>query len=797
MKSNLIFHIALGAALTLFSQVARGVPAYPGLQQVTLENGEIIECRLVGDEYYHTFVSEDGYILRPVKDGIFQKSTEKADYNQIDRQRQEAYRQQHRLPGAGFPTLGEVKGVILLVEFADNEMIEGHDATLFTNVMNQEGFDELGFNGSARDYFIDQSQGSFTPTFDVYGPIKLSKKLSYYGTNASNGDDAHAPEMVIEAVTYASETLGVDFSKYDYNDDGEVDFVYLIYAGYAESYGASSSTIWPHASDLIRRGYNCEANGKRVGKYACSSELKYVSGETLEGIGTFCHEFSHILGQADHYNTRYPSDIQMGYWDVMDQGNYNNESRTPAGYSAFERELLGWGEITELTQPSERVELPSFASNNISYRIMTKTEDEYFTLENRQPEGWDAYLPGHGLMIIHVAYDQSAWDGNYVNSGIIRRYDLIEADGSQGTKQDTDLFPIDGKDMFTDYSTPNSLSWAGEPTEKGISQIVEDENGLISFRFMMDRHDSPIALTPTEVGSDFIVACWEPVESARSYSLHVKETLDLEENPQRVKETFDGMEDGTYPNALMQDISSEIDQYTMMPGWSGQNLYQAGGELMIGAYATSGVLTTPQVDLTTNSGVVTVAVKIHSYPGKSVNYTMSLLNNQGIIVASKKDKVTKTETEVIWHVEDCSNATKLSITTDNERLFINDLRLLSGNIADDQVWTCGPRDIVIDDIETTEYRVEGLLPDHLYKYTVNVMASDGYSESLASDEIEVTTSGTSAVRQISDLTGCQCEYYDLTGRKIKDINSSGLYIRTTTDKYGNRITSKVLMNSCK
>lgn len=770
---------------------ASGVSAYPGKLKVTLESGESIECRLVGDEYCHQFVSGDGYILKPTGDQLFKKTTERFSPEELDRERSVASRE-HRLPGNAFPTIGDVKGVILLVEFADNQFGDGHDASLFTSVMNQEGFSEQGFTGSARDYFIDQSQGLFTPAFDVYGPIKLSKTLSYYGTNGTNGEDAHAADMVVEATSYASETLGVDFSQYDYNDDGQVDFVYLIYAGYAESYGASPSTIWPHASDIELRGYNCEVNGKKVGKYACSSELKYISGDTLEGIGTFCHEFSHILGQADHYNTRYPSDIQMGYWDVMDQGNYNNESRTPAGYSAFERELLGWGEITELTEPSESVEIPSFASNNISYRIMTKTEGEYFTLENRQPEGWDTYLPGHGLMIIHVAYDQSAWDGNYVNSGIIKRYDLVEADGTQGATQSTDLFPIEGRDIFTDYSTPNSLSWAGEPTEKGISEIVEHEDGRITFRFMMDRHDTPVALFPSEVGSDFFVACWEQVESARSYSIDVKETLSIDENPIRIKETFEGMTEGTYPNALMQDISSEIDEYTMMPGWSGQNLYQAGGELMIGAYATSGILKTPQVDLSTNSGVVTVAVKIHSYPGKSVNYTMTLLNNQGGVIATKKDKATKTETDVIWHVENCSDATKLSITTDNERLFINDLRLLSGEIEDDNVWTCGPRDLVIDNIESTQYRIEGLLPNHLYKYTVKVSASDGYSESLASDEIEVTTSGTSNVAQMTDRSEYRYEYFDLTGRKIQSLSSGGVYIRAAIDKFGNRQTSKII-----
>ena len=83
----------------------------------------------------------------------------------------------------------------------------------------------------------------------------------------------------------AESELGVDFTNYDYNEDGNVEFVYVIYAGYAESYGASSNTIWPHASDINALGVQCEVSGKEVRRYACSSELKYVSGETVEGSG--------------------------------------------------------------------------------------------------------------------------------------------------------------------------------------------------------------------------------------------------------------------------------------------------------------------------------------------------------------------------------------------------------------------------------------------------------------------------------------------------------------------------------
>lgn len=741
------------------------VRAYPGPVKVTLVCGEEMECRIVGDEYCHTIISPDGRMLLENAAGQYEITDEIADLSEM--RGIGTRRSPMRLGGASFPTVGKLQGIVLMVEFSDNEFQKEHTADVIHRVMNEEGCSLYGATGSARDYFVDQSGGLFTPDFDVVGPIKLPKKMSYYGANDRYGQDAHPAEMVRTACEKASDELGVDFAKYDFDGDGNVDFVYVIYAGYAESYGASSNTIWPHASDVNSWGESCTVNGKNIGRYACSSELKFVSGTMLEGIGTFCHEFSHVLGQADHYNVRNPSSVQLGVWDVMDQGNYNNDSHTPPAYSAFERQLLGWMEIEEIDSPSERIELPELTRNCKAYRISTPNENEYFTLENRQQVGWDRYLPAKGLMIMHVTYDQNAWDGNYVNSGTIARYDLMEADGTQGSATATDLYPIEGNDAFTDYTFPASLTVDGKPTGKGVSSI-RDEDGLITFRFMLDKLNAPEVFAPDEIGPSWFTAVWSPVEKAQYYEIDISEILPAELNPVLFSEDFDAMTGGGYPNADMTDISEALDDFLNVPGWKGEIVHQAGGYVMLGEYARSGLLRSPVLQ-TLESDEVTIGASLKSYPGKSVNYTVSVRNvSDDRIVASYKGKATKDAVELIWHAEGIKDDFILQIETANERLFIDRLRLLNGNIADEEVWSCGPRSWRIDSIDGTSHRVEGLMPERTYRYTVAASATDIMHASDPSRVIEVTTGLAGVDATCADTSVVSTGYFDLTGCPVAD-----------------------------
>jgi M6 family metalloprotease-like protein len=192
-------------------------------------------------------------------------------------------------------------------------------------------------SGSARQYFHDTSWGQYNPQFDVVGPYTLSQSYAYYGKN----NDANVGEMIRDACKMADED-GVDFTQYDNDNDGKVDFVYVLYAGYGEADGGPANTVWPHNYDLRYTGVTCNVDGKTVRNYACSNEISYYS-KLYNGIGTFCHEFSHVLGLPDLYETNQtPKGLHtLLDWDILDYGPYNNDGNTPPAYSAYERFYMG------------------------------------------------------------------------------------------------------------------------------------------------------------------------------------------------------------------------------------------------------------------------------------------------------------------------------------------------------------------------------------------------------------------------------------------------------------------------
>ncbi len=801
-----IRRILLSATIALTAATgAWAVKAWPGQHTAAQPDGTTLSYRIVGDEHCHAFATTDGFLLaqgqgghlfyaRKAADGELIPSTIVAhnpsarpigetmqldqwgtkDFGKVYEQRQAATgaRRAGRLPGGSFPTTGNLKGIILLVEFADNSMQEGHDSTLFHKLMNDEGCTLENATGSARDYFIDQSGGLFTPDFDVAGTIKLSHRMAYYGANNSQGSDSKPGEMVKEACEQAAEKLGVDFSKYDFDNDGTVDFVYVIYAGYAESYGASSNTIWPHAALLDNLGVSCSVGGKKINRYACSSELKYTTGTRVEGIGTFCHEFSHVLGLPDMYNTYSTGSQQVGRWDVMDQGNYNNESHTPPSMSAFERASLGWMELTEIDTPADSMALPEMTANKVAYRISTANDNEYFTLENRQQRGWDAYQPGRGLMIMHITYEPSAWAGNYVNAGTFPRYDLVEADGTQGGGEQGDLYPTATNDMFTDYSTPNSLSRSGVPTEKGVTNIRMD-GGVISFTFMKDRLRRPVIGQTTNITPNALTVNWSEVEGAIAYRLHFDEVLPDSINPLLLDEDFDALTEGEYPKSGATDIGQTLDSYLSSSPWYGTALYSCGGYLRMGGYGQSGTLHTPTIDAGAHGGELTIALSARSYPAKNVAFTVELVDvASGTTLASQQFKANKAEQTYTMATDGVASHCRFVITTNNERLFVNRLRMVKGTIGADKadsLWILGPKSWDIDSISGTSYTQTGLESGRTYRFSVAALAEKSLMGSLPSDVGSATTASAStgvATVAPSAAKPVRTEYYDLAGHRL-------------------------------
>ncbi|MDO9153491.1 MAG: M6 family metalloprotease domain-containing protein [Paludibacter sp.] len=388
-------------------------------------------------------------------------------------------------PQKAYPSSGTPKSLVILVNFSDKSYITPDPKVAFTNLLNQQGYNANGGTGSARDYFRDASNGIFQPQFDVVGPFTLTKTMAFYGENVSD-EDKNPRQMVIDACTLA-DANGVDFTQYDTDNDGKVDNVFIYYAGNNEAEGAPANTIWPHRWSLANTG--TKFDGKIIYDYACTSELRGATSTNMCGIGTFCHEFGHVLGLADYYATNKATHQTLSYWNIMDAGAYLNSGRTPPTYSAFDRFYLNWLRPVELKSP-QSVTLEALTLINKAFIITqngnhnlngaSPSPTEFFMLENRQKSGWDTYLPGNGLLISRINYNASAWYSNTVNNTeSTMGYDIIEANGlASNNNLAGDPFP--GTTNKTSYM-PTLRS--GTVVNKPLT-FIKDEYGTITFRFM-------------------------------------------------------------------------------------------------------------------------------------------------------------------------------------------------------------------------------------------------------------------------------------------------------------------------
>ncbi len=329
--------------------------------------------------------------------------------------------------------------------------------------------------------------------FDVYGPYTLSRNEEYYGGNTRSSSTKNAQELVKE-VTRLAETDGVDFTKYDNKNSGYVDLVAVVTAGHNEAEGGDAKSIWPHQSTVWN---TTRVSGKILSAYLMTSELRGNRGAVMSNIGTFCHEFGHVLGLPDLYNTEDRNAYTVDAWDIMCSGCYNNNSRTPPVYSAFERFMMNWMTPEQLTSPMQ-CKMGSLEQTNRAY-IFAKTNhnltpynpnpSEYFMIENRQREGWDSVsscLPGTGLLISHITFSLARWYSNTFNDMTPLGYDIVEAIQFEQTQSAaTDTYP--GKGGVTLFLP--TLNNGQTLTDFQLSNIYEDAEGNVSF----------IVGTPTDV----------------------------------------------------------------------------------------------------------------------------------------------------------------------------------------------------------------------------------------------------------------------------------------------------------
>ena len=453
---------------------AMAIPARRGGVVRTAADGTQKMVFLHGDETFHYMTDADGNWLEETS--LLPMSAETQKVRQANGAARLKVRKIQQETKVGTTPNIAPRGLVILVSFKDkafatpketiDEMMNGDNfARNYTYKYSYNGrifTEHIQSSGSARKYFQDQSYGQYNPQFDVVGPYTVSQNYSYYGANDYNGDDKYPDKMIQEACKLANAD-GADFTLYDNDNDGKVDFVYVIYAGYGEADGGAANTIWPHNYALSYTNAIITLDDKKIDNYACSNEIQYAS-DMYNGIGTFCHEFSHVMGLPDLYCTSqsYSSPHTLMEWDILDYGPYNNDGNTPPAYSAYERFFCGWITPRVMTDP-ENVSLVNLNTSKEALLLCSGDKHNlvgynpnpttFYLLENRQKEGWDAYLPGKGMLITKIQYSSSKWENNTVNnSSRAMGVDILEAtSNTTSTAKATDAFPA-GATEWTDFS---------------------------------------------------------------------------------------------------------------------------------------------------------------------------------------------------------------------------------------------------------------------------------------------------------------------------------------------------------
>ena len=531
--------LMLASLLGFVALSAQAVPAKKGVwRMVTLADRTQKRVELRGDEFCSYWVDAEGvsynldseskrYVRVDANALQLRASQLRAKANQDRIARMAKARRMATKKSLGQTNgsyFGKKKGLIILVQYKDKKFKFGHNQKMYNRIANETGYaNPIGFVGSVKDYFLAQSNGQFELDFDVVGPYTLNHEYAYYGAPSGDSHDVRPCDMVYDACRLADPD--VNFADYDWDGDGYVEQVYVLFAGLGQAAGGDENTIWPHESKLQygnNGSYVSKDNNVVVNTYACGPELtlQYTPvayRERVDGIGTLCHEFSHCLGYPDLYDTNYGGNFGMGSFDLMDAGSYNGESFCPPNYSAYEKWFAGWITPTVLDKPASvkgmQAQDVKYGQTFVVYNDNNK--NEYYLIENRQQNVgiWDKQLPASGMMITHVDYDENIWKRNNVNTIVNysnqygpeyayldndhQRLTIFHADNEEGSSADSqagDLYPFNGNNSLTDTSSPAAIIYQGGSTMgKPITNITQNEDGSIDFDFMGGSNDNIIS----------------------------------------------------------------------------------------------------------------------------------------------------------------------------------------------------------------------------------------------------------------------------------------------------------------
>lgn len=786
------------AAMFMLAASAFAVPAKRVKRQVQQPDGSVLTVMLRGDENFHYTSTEDGQPLVQRADGAYCYATldsngkltasaqvahdvesrgaaelsflnyytaesQKVRSLGMERAKQRNARRMARLAkrgvvdasgkpvrrvmagatgGEGIGVTGKRKGLVILVNFKDKKMQSKHTQAEWNDYFNKVGYNKYGNNGSVHDYFYAQSYGKLDLEFDVIGPVTVSKNMASYGANDAQGNDIDPAGMIKEACELAYAKEKMDMSQYDWDGDGAVDQVYVIYAGYGEAAGGEANTIWPHEWDIQGGGYSLVLGGQRIRTYACSSELNGGYGTDISGIGTACHEFSHCMGIPDFYDTAGGGCFGMDAWDLMDYGSYGGDGYEPTGYNAYEKWVSGWIEPTILTEPCYIKNMKPLSDAPEACVVFNEAnKNEYYIFENRQLKGTDVALPNHGMLVIHVDYDQKVWFDNEVNNtSNHQRFTVVPADNKLTSETVTgDTYPGTTKSTeLTDTSKPaatlfNANSDGRKFLGKPVTDITE-KDGLISFTFMGGVNlDAPQPKVMNMTETSF-TGGWNAVDGAESYTVELREKSTQPSVDEAVKLSEDLSKwgeklavEGTI------DISADLDSKMQNKGWTGDKVFECPGCAKIGTAKKQGNLTSPLI--TDNSSAsVTVRLSASAYGKDATDITVSLLDNDDATIAEQTIKMDGMMATIVLDNADMKDY-KVMVQP-KKRGYIYFVGIYDGNYSAEDFLSMNvaPKTAMkvaaqrFTGIKTTSYKFDKLTAGTAYQWRVCAVAGDAMSK---------------------------------------------------------------------
>lgn len=394
-----------------------------------------------------------------------------------------------------FPHLGCPKALVILVNFQDtvfriNQPLEAFDEYLnSTNQLTDFGNWNTKNSTSVKGYFENVSNGQFSPEFDVIGPITVSSSISYY----SNSEESTLLKEACQQVDNQ-----IDFSQYDSNNDGDVDLVFLICAGYSQSNSNNKNDIYPK----ITTTSNLTCDNKNIKLYGLSNELNFYPGfrehfpnvptYCINGLGIFVHEFSHALGLPDMYSES-ESKPGLEYWDLMDGGEYNHNGTgySPTPYTPWEKEVMGWQNISYLKNDTSIITLQP---NTEAYKIQQdENAKQYAIIQNIQKTGLYTNMPGHGMLVYLVDYEDTVNIFDFPNRGYKPRLTILPADGeliSFYAKDQTNYYISMAGDPFPGTNKVTQISSIalndGVVISNPMYKITENANGTLTFNYLKE-----------------------------------------------------------------------------------------------------------------------------------------------------------------------------------------------------------------------------------------------------------------------------------------------------------------------